>query len=121
MPEEFVRQHGREIERSWGVSQVSHWTTVHTGSNVTLSTCGATSRSRPGTIGLSMPVGQLADRTNIIVFRSSGGTIFHEVTGNRIEFERAGGVYRLNADESELELKPIASWGYFKMPTLLET
>ena len=31
-----------------------------------------------------MPVGQLVDRTNIIVFRSSGGTIFHEVTGNLI-------------------------------------
>ena len=45
-------------------------------------------------------VGEVAGRGNIIVCRSSGGTIFNEVTGNRIWFEGAGGVYRLKADTS---------------------
>ena len=45
-------------------------------------------------------VGQMADRGNIIEFRSSGGTIFKEVTDNRIEVERAGDVYRLKAHTS---------------------
>ena len=38
-------------------------------------------------------VGQVCDRGNIITFRSTGGTTLNEFTGNRIEFERAGGVY----------------------------
>ena len=42
-------------------------------------------------------VGQVCDRGNIITFRSTGGMIFNEFTGNRIKFERAGGVYRLIA------------------------
>ena len=43
-------------------------------------------------------VGQVADRNNItIVFRSAGGMIFNEITGDRIEFDRAGG---LRADTS---------------------
>ena len=33
-------------------------------------------------------------------FRSTCGTILNEFTGNRIEFERAGGVYRLIAGTS---------------------
>ena len=37
-------------------------------------------------------VRQVCDRSNIITFRSTGGTILNECTGNRIEFERAGGV-----------------------------
>ena len=45
-------------------------------------------------------VGQVCDRGNIITFRSIGGTILNEFTGNGIEFERAGGVYRLKADAS---------------------
>ena len=45
-------------------------------------------------------VGHVCDRGNIITFRSNGGTILNEFTGNRIEFERAGGVYRLKADTS---------------------
>ena len=45
-------------------------------------------------------VGQVCDRGNIITFRSTGGTILNEFTGNRIEFERAGGVYRLRAGTS---------------------
>ena len=45
-----------------------------------------------------MSVGQVCDRGNIITFRSTGGTILNEFTGNRIEFERADGVYRLRAD-----------------------
>ena len=45
-------------------------------------------------------VGQVCDRGNIITFRSTGGTILNEFTGNRIEFERAGGVYRLIAGAS---------------------
>ena len=49
----------------------------------------------PKTTGLQRlikSVGQEADRGNIIVFRSSRGTIFNAVTGNRIVFERGGGV-----------------------------
>ena len=42
----------------------------------------------------------MADRGNTIEFGSSGGTILNEVTGNRLEFERARGVYRLKADSS---------------------
>ena len=42
----------------------------------------------------------MCDRGNIITFRSTGGTILNEFTGNRIEFERAGGVYRLRAGTS---------------------
>ena len=45
-------------------------------------------------------VGQVCDRGNIITFRSTGGTILNEFTGNRIESERAGGVYRLIAGTS---------------------
>ena len=44
--------------------------------------------------------GQVCDRGNIITFRSIGGTILNEFTGHRIEFERAGGVYRLIAGTS---------------------
>ena len=40
----------------------------------------------------------MCDRGNIITFRSTGGRILNEFTGNRTEFERAGGVYRLRAD-----------------------
>ena len=42
-------------------------------------------------------VGQVCDRGNVITFLSTGGTILNEFIGNRIEFERAGGVYRLSA------------------------
>ena len=42
----------------------------------------------------------MCDRSNIIIFRSTGGTVLNEFSGNRIEFERAGGVYRLRADAS---------------------
>ena len=45
-------------------------------------------------------VGQVCDKGNIITFRSTGGTIFNEFTGNRIEFERAGGMYRRRAGTS---------------------
>ena len=45
-------------------------------------------------------MGQVCDRAKIITFRSTGGTILNEFTGNRIEFERAGGVYRLIAGTS---------------------
>ena len=57
----------------------------------------------PKTTGLQssfISVGRVADSGNIIVFSGSGGTIFNEVTGNQVEFERAGGVYRLKADTS---------------------
>ena len=43
-------------------------------------------------------VGQVCDTGNIITFSSTGGTILNDFTGNRIDFERAGGVYRLIAD-----------------------
>ena len=42
----------------------------------------------------------MCDRGNIITFCSTGGTILNEFTGKRIEFERAGGVYRLIAGTS---------------------
>ena len=45
-------------------------------------------------------VGQVCDRGNIITFRSTGGTILNEFSGNTIEFERVNGVYRLLADTS---------------------
>ena len=35
-----------------------------------------------------------------MTFRSTGGTILNEFTGNRIEFERVGGVYRLRFNTS---------------------
>ena len=47
-----------------------------------------------------MSVGQVCDRGNIITFRSTGGKIINEFTDNRIEFERAGGLYRPRADTS---------------------
>ena len=43
-------------------------------------------------------IGQVCDKGNIITFRSTGGTILNEFTGNRVEFEHAGGMYRLRAD-----------------------
>ena len=39
----------------------------------------------------------MCDRGKIITFRSTTGTILNEFTLKRIEFERAGGVYRLRA------------------------
>ena len=45
-------------------------------------------------------VGLVCDRGNIMTFRSTGGTILNDFTGNRIEFERAGGVYQLRAGAS---------------------
>ena len=45
-------------------------------------------------------VGQVSDRGNNNTFHSTGGTILNDFTGNRMEFERAGGVYRLLADTS---------------------
>ena len=45
-------------------------------------------------------LGRVCDRGHIITFRSTGGTILNEFTGNRIEFERAGGVYPLIAGPS---------------------
>ena len=35
----------------------------------------------------TVSVGQVADRGNIIVFRSSGGTTFNDMTGNRIDLD----------------------------------
>ena len=57
----------------------------------------------PKNIGLQrsiISVEQVCDRGNIITFRSTDGTILNEFTGNRIEFERSGGVYRLRAGTS---------------------
>ena len=51
-----------------------------------------------GLQGSVISVGQVCDRGNNITFSSTGGRILNEFTGNRIEFERAGGVYRLRAD-----------------------
>ena len=38
-----------------------------------------------------IPVGQVCDRGNVIVFRIAGGTILNEVTVHRLDFGRAGG------------------------------
>ena len=46
-------------------------------------------------IYLSYRSAKCATKCNIMTFRSTGGTILNEFTGNRIEFERVGGVYRL--------------------------
>ena len=43
----------------------------------------------------------MCDRSDIITFCSTSGTTLNEFTGNRIEFDRAGGVYRLRADTRE--------------------
>ena len=45
-------------------------------------------------------VGQVCDKGNVVTFRSTGGTMLHEFTGNQIEFDRAGGVFQLKADAS---------------------
>ena len=45
-----------------------------------------------------MSVGHVCDRGNIITLSSIGGTTLNDFTGNRLEFERAGGVYRLRAE-----------------------
>ena len=47
-------------------------------------------------------VGQVCDRGNLVTTRSTGGTILNDFSGNRIEFERAGGVYRLSRQSLEL-------------------
>ena len=47
-----------------------------------------------------IPVGQVCDGGNIFTFRSTGGTFLNKFIGNRIEFGRAGGVYRLRAGTS---------------------
>ena len=61
----------------------------------TMSTWRVTFRFAPKNSGLQrsiISVGQVCDRGNIITFRSTGGTIPNEFTGDRIELERAGGV-----------------------------
>ena len=45
-------------------------------------------------------VGEVCDRGNIITFRNTDGMILNEFSGERIEFVRARGVYRLRADTS---------------------
>ena len=58
-------------------------------------------RTRDGiNVSAIISVGQVCDRGNIFTFRSTGGTILNEFTGNRIEFERVGGICRLKADAS---------------------
>ena len=54
----------------------------------------------PKNTRLQRSIISVCDRGNIITFRSTGGTILNEFTGNRIEFERAGGVHRLRAGTS---------------------
>ena len=49
-----------------------------------------------------------------MVFRKPGGTIFNERTGNRIEVDRCGGVYRLKA---ATVAKRATATGGTKMPT----
>ena len=68
-----------------------------------VSTWRVTSRLHPRNTGLqrsTISVGQVCDRGNTITFRSTGGTILNEFTGNRIDFERAGCVYRQRAGTS---------------------
>ena len=88
-------------------TQVGHWTSVHNDrQHDDLRTRDAVNvasdfQIAPKNTGLQrsiISVGQVCDRGNIITFRSTGGTILNEFTGNRIEFECAGGVYLLRAD-----------------------
>ena len=113
MSAEFDRQPGRKTQRtSWSGAQVSHRISVHNErlatrhfacAHETVSTWRVTFQIAPENTRLQrsiISVGQVCDRGNTITFRSTGGTILDESTGNRIEFERAGGVYRLRAGMS---------------------
>ena len=60
-------------------------------------------RIAPRTLGMLeavISVGQVADRGNVIVFRSSVGTIFNERTGGQREFQGSRGLCRLKAATS---------------------
>ena len=105
---EFGRQFGWKTQRTWSGAQVSHWTSVHSNTTICLRTRSGANvagdfQISPKNTGLQrsiISVRQVCDRGSIITFRSTGGTILNEFTGNRIEFERAGGVHRLRAGTS---------------------
>ena len=65
--------------------------------------CRETFRSLPGNLDVQRfirSVGQVCDHGSIITFRSIGGTILNELSGNRIELECSNGVYRVMIDAS---------------------
>ena len=99
------RQPGRKTHWTWCGSEVSHWTSVHADDDLLahrINVAGDFQIAPNDTVlqRCFISVGQVCDRGNIITFRSSSGTIINELTGNRIEFDRAGGVYRLRSDTS---------------------
>ena len=49
-----------------------------------------------------MSCGEVCDRGNIVTFRSTGGTLLNEFTGNRIEFERAVSAESRHEDKDEV-------------------
>ena len=65
-------------------------------------------------------MGQECDRGNIVTFRGTGGTILNELIGNRIEFERAGGVYRLIAGTSAKKTAGSGESGEVKVSMVFE-
>ena len=60
--------------------------------------CWANLQLAPKTTALEKPI--IAVGRNIIMCHRSGGTIFNEGTGGRIDWERSCGVYRLKTDTS---------------------
>ena len=110
MSAESGRQPERKTERTWSGTHVSHGSSVHydwqrdnllahLGINV-----ASDFQIAPNDTGLQksiISVEQVCDKGNIINFRSIGGTVLNKFTGNRIEFERAGGVYWLKTDASK--------------------
>ena len=105
MSAEFGRQPERNTHRTWSGTQIRYRPSVTTNGNTTLSlrtrdgiNVAGDFQIAPKDTGLQrsiISVRQVCDRGNIITFRSTGGMILNEFTGSRIEFERAGGVYRL--------------------------
>ena len=110
MSAELGRQPGWKTQKTWSGAQVSHRTSVHddwqhdncfrTGDGVNVASDFQVAPKNTGLQRSIFSVGQVCGRGNIISFRSTGGTILNEFTGNRLEFERAGGVYRLIAGTS---------------------
>ena len=106
VPTKHGRQPGRKTQRIWSGTQISFTTTGNT--TICLRTPDAINVAGDFQMALQktglqrsvISVGQVCEKCNIIKFRSTGGTILNAFTGNRIHFERAGGVYRPRAGTS---------------------
>ena len=101
MSAEFGRQPGWKTQRTWERITTTGNTTIclRTRDSVNVASDFQIAPNNTGLHRSIISVGQVCDRSNIITFRSTGGTNLNEFTGNRIEFERAG-VYRLRAGTS---------------------